>query len=135
MANSSKAAAPAAPKPAYDFDLADDEGAALSPVPAPKAKVRLGWQQLAGRGQWALGRRTPTPRCLLPVPALRSQVQRMRPSPFNKASGVPKSKAAAPAAAKPKSNLGGGAPAAKPAAKGKGKAVVSDSEVGGWVGC
>lgn len=51
----------------------------------------------------------------------------MRPSPFNKQSGVAKT---GKAAAGP-SKLGGGAKAAAaPAAKGKAKKVVDDSEVG-----
>ena len=64
----------------------------------------------------------------LPTPLLPPQVQRMRPSPFNKQSGVAKG---AKAAAGP-SKLGGGAKAAAaaPAGKGKAKKVVDDSEVG-----
>lgn len=50
----------------------------------------------------------------------------MRPSPFNKQSGVAKG---AKAAAGP-SKLGGAKAAAAPAGKGKAKKVVDDSEVG-----
>lgn len=73
-------------------------------------------------------------------PSSPPQVQRMRPSPFNKNSGKPK--AAAAAAPRPASNLGKKAAAPAAGGKGKGKAVVdsSDSEVGlrpcaPWLAC
>lgn len=69
--------------------------------------------------------------CCLPHHVL--QVQRMRPSPFNKNSGKPA--AAKAAAARPPSNLGqAAAPAAAKPAKAKGKAQVVDSEVSGLGG-